>query len=152
MEESGGSLQPLEICENEVSLVAWQPSWCWSIACVAYSCFSCLQQKISLMDGGLKTILFRAPAWLSRLKSILFNTSGWWKSWTKIKLLTFSCTSLETEEVKLLHPGESKQAELVVATGKSSAQHHWHDSPFCILQWWLRRDSARQRNRQAQVP
>ena len=83
MEESRGSLQSLEVCKTEVSLVAGQPFWCWSTACVACSCFSCLWQKISLMDGGLK--------------SILFNKSGLWKSWRKIKLLTFSYSS-ETEE------------------------------------------------------
>lgn len=110
------SLQSLEICKNEILLVAWQPFWYWNTTCVVNSHFSCcLRQKINLMDGGLK--------------SVLFNKSGFWKSRRKISFSPFLVLQ-RLRKVKLFHPGESKQAELMMAMGKSPARHPAHDSSF----------------------
>lgn len=49
MERSSGSLRPLETCENQGSLVAWQPSWYWISAC--YSTWQLLFAMEHLSHG-----------------------------------------------------------------------------------------------------
>lgn len=140
MEENSSSLQPLEICKNEVSLVAWQPSWYWISAC--YSHCSCrFLREISFMDGGLNSIRFSA------------RELG--KSWREAKLLTFSCfSSTETQGHLAPYPGKLKPAVSSLRLEWEYRQHGTVDvtSHSDAPRWVWGQNCARQRKRWSHVP